>query len=244
MSISERTRKILWITAGGRCSICRVQLATERTDSDDPSVFGEEAHIVAQSDGGPRGGQMRDADSYDNLILLCRMDHKRVDDQVGYYTVARLREIKRAHETWIRTLGDAEHVTQLSADARIARLQRRAETVRREQAQEQDRAARFWAEAPAEVREHDRAVIPGQGSKVVELDLTPGGYRMKWESAGRGYLVVRHETAWSGQGRRLIGASSPDASSGEALVRFDGGERQVFSVTADRLSWVLTFSRL
>jgi hypothetical protein len=101
MPITERTRKILWATAGSRCSICRVLLVTEGTDTDDPSVFGEEAHIVGQSPNGPRAGNIPDVDSHTNLILLCRKDHKRVDDQVGKYTVERLKEIKRQHEKWV-----------------------------------------------------------------------------------------------------------------------------------------------
>ena len=105
MPITARTRKILVIKAGGRCSICKEQLVTEGTDTDAPSVFGEEAHIVGQSPNGPRAGNIADVDSYANLILLCRKHHKQVDDQVGYYTVERLREIKRKHEEWVATLG-------------------------------------------------------------------------------------------------------------------------------------------
>lgn len=70
----------LWVKAGGRCSICRDQLVTEGTDTDDPSVFGEEAHIVARGQSGPRAGKVTDIDAYDNLILLCRKHHKQVDD--------------------------------------------------------------------------------------------------------------------------------------------------------------------
>jgi hypothetical protein len=106
MPVTDRTRKILWVKAGGRCSICQVQLVTEGTDTDDPSVFGEEAHIVGQSPNGPRAGNISDVDSYANLILLCRKHHKQVDDQRSYYTVERLREIKRKHEEWIATLGE------------------------------------------------------------------------------------------------------------------------------------------
>ena len=82
MAITDKTRKILWVKAGGRCSYCQVQLVTEGTDTDDPSVFGEEAHIVGQSPNGPRAGNIADVDSYANLILLCRKHHKQVDDQV------------------------------------------------------------------------------------------------------------------------------------------------------------------
>jgi hypothetical protein len=106
MAITDKTRKILWVKAGGRCSICQVQLVTEGTDTDDPSVFGEEAHIVGQSPNGPRAGNISGVDSYSNLILLCRKDHKRVDDQVGKYTVEHLKEIKRQHEDWVASQGE------------------------------------------------------------------------------------------------------------------------------------------
>src|ERR1019366_4166313 len=67
-------------------------------DDDDPSVFGEECHIVAQSPGGPRAAGIADVDGYENLILLCRKHHKQVDDQRSHFTVERLKEIKREHE--------------------------------------------------------------------------------------------------------------------------------------------------
>jgi hypothetical protein len=98
MPITDRTRKILWIKAGGRCSICNEQLATDATGEDDPSVFGEECHIVARSPGGPRAADIADIDGYDNLILLCRKHHKQVDDQRSSFTVERLKAIKQEHE--------------------------------------------------------------------------------------------------------------------------------------------------
>src|SRR5260370_35219462 len=98
MSITPRTRKILWIKAGGRCSICHEQLATDATGDDAPSVFGGKCHIVAQSPGGARAADIADIDGYANLILLCRTHHKQVDDQCSYFTVERLKAIKREHE--------------------------------------------------------------------------------------------------------------------------------------------------
>lgn len=100
MAISTRTRKILWVKAAGRCSICRVQLVTEGSEMDDPSVFGEEAHIVARAPDGPRAGQVEDHDAYDNLILLCNRHHKQIDDQVSTFPIERLHQIKRDHEHW------------------------------------------------------------------------------------------------------------------------------------------------
>ncbi len=90
-------------TAGGRCSICRTLLVTEGTETDDPSVFGEEAHIVSAAPDGPRHGPLPSHDVYDNLILLCSKHHKQVDDQVGHYTVDLLKQIKRDHEERVRS---------------------------------------------------------------------------------------------------------------------------------------------
>ena len=104
MAVSEKTRKIVWAEAGGRCAICRSEVVTPGTACDDPSVFGEEAHIVARSKGGPRAGGL-DAgavDGHANLILLCSKHHKQVDDQPGHFTAERLREIKAQHAAWVR----------------------------------------------------------------------------------------------------------------------------------------------
>jgi hypothetical protein len=99
MAISERTRKILWVKAGGRCSICRKQVVTEaEANGDAPSVYGQECHIVAKSPGGPRAGKIEDQDGYRNLILLCAPHHKQVDDQPAHFSVERLHQLKRDHE--------------------------------------------------------------------------------------------------------------------------------------------------
>ncbi|MFF1838358.1 HNH endonuclease signature motif containing protein [Streptomyces sp. NPDC058231] len=110
MAISDRTRKIIWIEAGGRCAICKEQVMTPGTDSDDPSIFGEEAHIVGRSKSGPRGGGLDEdlLDGHANLLLLCSKDHKRVDDQTSHFTVERLRSIKAEHAAWVRSTGDQE----------------------------------------------------------------------------------------------------------------------------------------
>jgi len=99
MSVSDKTRKTLWVKAGGRCSICQQQLVTDaEAAEDDPSVSGEECHIVARSPGGPRAGEIENPDGYHNLILLCRKHHKQVDDQPAHFTVERLHQIKTDHE--------------------------------------------------------------------------------------------------------------------------------------------------
>ncbi|MFZ0121074.1 MAG: hypothetical protein WAN20_09270 [Pseudonocardiaceae bacterium] len=103
MSITDRDRKILWGRSGNRCALCRRPLVAERTPLDLEAVVGDEAHIAAQSSGGPRYGECPpdQVDSYDNLILLCRYDHKKVDDQWRHYTRTRLLQVKAAHEAWV-----------------------------------------------------------------------------------------------------------------------------------------------
>jgi HNH endonuclease len=113
MAISDRTRKIIWVESGGRCAICRRQVLTSATPSDDPSVFGEEAHIIPASPGGPRaaaraGKTRADIDHHSNLILLCSPHHKQVDDQPNHFTVEELHRIKHTHAEWIASLGEDE----------------------------------------------------------------------------------------------------------------------------------------
>jgi hypothetical protein len=104
MSISDRTRKILWGRSGNRCAYCKRVLVEEGTELSDESVVGDEAHIIGEKPTAARGhlGVGRDElDEYDNLILLCKVHHKLVDDQPETYPVERLREMKGRHERWV-----------------------------------------------------------------------------------------------------------------------------------------------
>jgi hypothetical protein len=89
--------------------MCREQVLTPGTETDDPSIFGELAHIVARRAGGPRAGGLDESklDSHDNLMLLCNKHHKQVDDQPGHFTVEKLRGIKASHAKWVASLGAA-----------------------------------------------------------------------------------------------------------------------------------------
>ncbi len=106
MSISVRTKFILWTRSGSRCAFadCRCELYEETTDNDPDVLLGETAHIVGQGDDGPRhdkpipGGEI---DGYDNLILLCTKHHTIVDRQLQKYSVDKLVQIKTDHERWV-----------------------------------------------------------------------------------------------------------------------------------------------
>lgn len=85
MPISDKTRKILWGRSGNRCAFCRTCLVAEKTELDRESVVGDECHIHSPSPNGPRHEptlSVEDFDTIDNLLLLCRVHHKMVDDQV------------------------------------------------------------------------------------------------------------------------------------------------------------------
>ena len=126
MAISDKTRKQLWGKAGSRCAVCRKPLIMPGTDSDGPSIVGDEAHVVAREPDGPRGQSelpLDRRDEYDNLILLCKVHHKLVDDQPNRYTVDWLLPLKQAHEAWVHTvLSSPEGQTQSDGLALLDRI--------------------------------------------------------------------------------------------------------------------------
>ena len=44
---------------------------------------------------------------------MCSKHHKKADDQIGYYTIARLKKIKQEHEDWVASLGGRNLATDL-----------------------------------------------------------------------------------------------------------------------------------
>lgn len=107
MSISVKTRKLLWGKAASRCSFpeCKKELIMDETETDDPSIMGEECHIVARENGGPRGNtslSKEKRDLYSNLVLMCNNHHKVIDDQEKAYTIEVLNDIKKTHEDWVK----------------------------------------------------------------------------------------------------------------------------------------------
>lgn len=98
MAITDRTRKRLWGRSGNRCARCKHLVV------DDESIVGEECHIISPRSNGPRHDPsypQEKLDSQENLILLCRVDHKIIDDQYESYTVDILRQMKATHEKWV-----------------------------------------------------------------------------------------------------------------------------------------------
>lgn len=107
MSILLKTHKMLWGRSGNLCAFpdCKKELVMDISETDDMSIVGEEAHIVAREIKGPRGNSeltTEQRDKYDNLILTCSIHHKIIDDHPATYTTELLYKYKKEHEDWVR----------------------------------------------------------------------------------------------------------------------------------------------
>lgn len=105
MGISDKTRKVLWGRSASLCAFCKTRLVLDASEVDSESVVGDECHIVSGAPAGPRHDPAYDISAIDNLrniVLLCRVHHKLVDDQAATFTADMLRQIKLNHEEWVR----------------------------------------------------------------------------------------------------------------------------------------------
>lgn len=135
MGITLKTHKILWGKSGNRCSYekCRNELVIDDTETDNESVIGEVAHIVASKPDGPRGESdlsEEERDKYKNLILLCRNHHKMIDDQLDTFTVDVLHEMKNSHVSWVKKnldFDDEKYKTDLKYAAIIDQIVKQAD---------------------------------------------------------------------------------------------------------------------
>jgi hypothetical protein len=103
MSISLKTRILLWGRSGNICAFsdCECQIIQDATPTDEESLVADCCHIYADSDNGPRADaslSQEERDSYENLILLCKVHHKLVDDQRVHYSPSVLMKYKNNHE--------------------------------------------------------------------------------------------------------------------------------------------------
>ena len=107
-SIPESVRMQLWGRAAGRCQFdgCnRILWRDDLTKAEFNSSY--VAHIVADSPTGPRG-HATDSERFEkemsNLMLMCDVHHRMIDNDVLTYTVERLREMKQIHEERLELL--------------------------------------------------------------------------------------------------------------------------------------------
>ena len=105
MGITQKDIKLLWGRAANRCAICRNELSENKAAIAGQFPIGEQAHIVAEQENGPRGQSLLTSDernSYHNLILLCPTHHKIIDKNTEDYPVERLHILKSQHELWVQ----------------------------------------------------------------------------------------------------------------------------------------------
>jgi hypothetical protein len=105
MSISEKDIKKLWGLAAGICSFpgCGAD-CIPFVDSNDPTLIGEMAHVIAKQPLGPRGQPSGGSDDYTNLILLCPTHHRLVDKAPeGTYPKVTILKWKEDHEASVRS---------------------------------------------------------------------------------------------------------------------------------------------
>lgn len=105
MPVSERTSKIVWGQCAARCCMCKKDLLFENSGVVS-SLIGEVAHIVGETNSAARGASslsLRKRNEAENLLLLCREQHKIVDDDPATFPVDSLHQIKADHLAWIAT---------------------------------------------------------------------------------------------------------------------------------------------
>ena len=95
---SDKTVKRLFALSRNRCAYPKCETPIVHPSG---TVVGEVCHMKAQNNGGPRfdAHQSEEArHSFENLILLCSVHHRVIDDQPATYTVDLLAEMKEMHE--------------------------------------------------------------------------------------------------------------------------------------------------
>src|SRR5258708_2257710 len=92
--------KRLFAVSGNRCAFPKC--STPLVDPKSESILGEICHIKGERPGAARYDASQDNElrhGFENLILLCNVHHKIVDDDDTAYTVDRLLQMKRQHES-------------------------------------------------------------------------------------------------------------------------------------------------
>ena len=95
----QKTIKRLFAVSGNYCSFPKC--STSLVDKESGIVTGEICHIKGRKTESPRydpDQSDEERHDFDNLMLMCPIHHKVIDDDVESYTVARLIDIKSKHE--------------------------------------------------------------------------------------------------------------------------------------------------
>jgi hypothetical protein len=129
MAITQKSTKILWANAAGRCCFpdCQRRLCTD-AGTTAAYTLGEMAHICGDKPGSNRYNASQseaERDDYSNLVLLCPTHHTLIDkaETEKAYTVAVLQKMKSNHENFVsERLNPAEFSDKHQVAARILPL--------------------------------------------------------------------------------------------------------------------------
>jgi hypothetical protein len=205
-SISNQETLRLWVAAGGRCEYrgCNEYLLEDELTGYELNLA-ERAHIVGATTGAgsPRGQAPLDPalrNDEPNLMLLCRIHHRLIDQLVAEHGVEGLRAMKREHEERVRLLTsmaeDASSVVvRMSGGIRGAPTEIPREAVRAAVLADK-RFPRFRAALAGEDLEIDLRRLPGEE----EPDYWKAGERMIVEQTARlrdAQEAVRHVSVFA-----------------------------------------------
>ena len=105
MAIADKSIKLLWANAAGRCSFtgCEERLTIEQSANVSPYTLGEMAHIKGEKAGSNRHDESQtneERNGYENLILLCPNHHTLIDkpENEEVYSADLLLKMKIMHE--------------------------------------------------------------------------------------------------------------------------------------------------
>ncbi|MGA8883928.1 MAG: HNH endonuclease [Acinetobacter sp.] len=106
--LADKDLKALWALSAGICAnpSCNRNII-EPTINHSLVVIGEQAHIIAHSEDGPRGTQNQsvvDIGSIENLILLCSTCHTLIDKAEQDFPIELLHEWKKKHEEKVKSI--------------------------------------------------------------------------------------------------------------------------------------------
>ena len=108
MSISEKTKRLLLVRSGGFCANphCHSDLFPF-FESGEITNIEELAHIIGQSEDGPRGENdlpSNERDEFHNIIILCPNCHTIIDKNSHLYPIETIKEWKKNHQSSIEDI--------------------------------------------------------------------------------------------------------------------------------------------
>lgn len=103
VALREADRRFIIGRSGGCCNKCKKQVFRENEFAEKARI-GDDAHIWAYSEEGPRGsapGALADRNALENIVLLCKNCHAEVDQQPMQFGPAVLTTMREDHYAWV-----------------------------------------------------------------------------------------------------------------------------------------------